>query len=103
MSADFTSIINSKRPVLIDFYEPANASSKSESAALVRVKNCLQNQVSIIKLNASKNTELIANYKISSFPTLMLFRNGKQLWRHAGFLTIGIIILKIIEKNTWDE
>lgn len=96
----FSKIINSNRLVLIDFHEPESHSCRLLEPSLEQVKNCLEKRISIVKIDASKNHELASDYKITSFPTMLLFRKGKQLWRHAGVLSMAEIIGKIIEKYT---
>ncbi|MGH2664687.1 thioredoxin family protein [Flavobacterium sp.] len=102
MSVKLSTIINSKRLVLIDFHKPTCDSSQSLLPVLERVQNCLQKRVVIVKVNVNKNKQLAENYCVTNFPTLMLFRNGKQLWIHSGYLNRGSIILKIIERNHWN-
>jgi thioredoxin 1 len=98
MEAKFTKIINSERPVLIDFHKPECLSCQLLDPSLEEVKECLEKRIAIVKVNASKNQELANDYHIRNFPTMLLFRKGKQLWRHSGVLSKGEIIGKIIEK-----
>lgn len=99
MSAKFNAIINSKRPVLVDFHKPSSKSCQKLEPVLEQVKDCLEKRISIVKVNADKNAGLAENYEVSDYPTLLLFRNGKQLWRQSGVLGKEEIIGKIIEKN----
>lgn len=94
----FSTIINSSRPVLIDFHAPESHSCRLLDPSLEQVKNCLEKRISIVKVDATKNKELVTDYNITSFPTMLLFRKGKQLWRHTGVLSKAEIIGKIIEK-----
>jgi thioredoxin 1 len=98
MDSIFTKIINSSRPVLIDFHKPENHYCQLLEPFLEQVKNCLEKRISIIKVDAGKNQQLATEYNIINFPTMLLFRKGKQLWRHSGVLNKAEIIGKIIEK-----
>ena len=66
---------------------------------LKQVKDSLGERVSIIKIDVDKNQELAAKYQIRGVPTMMLFQNGKQLWRQSGVLSKEEII-EVILKNS---
>ena len=39
-----------------------------------------------VKVDVDKHKEIAAYYQIQSVPTLMIFKNGKQLWRQSGVM-----------------
>ena len=46
-----------------------------------------------------KNQELAAQFQVRGVPTMVLFQNGKQIWRQSGVLTKDEIIRAIIGKS----
>jgi thioredoxin 1 len=42
---------------------------------------------------------MASQYQVRGVPTMMLFQNGKQLWRQSGVLSKEEIIQTIIEKS----
>ena len=66
---------------------------------LKEVKDQLGDSVSIIKIDVDKNQELAAMQQVRGVPTMMLFQNGKQLWRQSGLLSKEEIIKNILEKS----
>ncbi len=97
--ADFTTIINSPRPVLVDFFATWCGPCQMLAPILKEVKDELGDAVSIIKIDVDKNQQLATQFRVRGVPTLMLFQNGKQLWRQSGVLSRQEII-KIIQNNS---
>ncbi len=95
----FSEIINQPKPVLIDFYAEWCGPCKMMAPILKQVKDNLGDRVSIIKIDVDKNQELAAKYQVKGVPTLMLLKNGKQLWRQSGVLQKDEIISIIISNN----
>ena len=95
----FSEIINQPIPVLIDFYADWCGPCKMMAPILKQVKDNLGERVSIIKIDVDKNQELAAKYQVRGVPTLMLFKNGKQLWRQSGVVQKDEIINIIISNS----
>jgi thioredoxin 1 len=84
MSAKFHSIINSNKPVLVDFYADWCAPCKQVPAILKEVKDALKESVRIIKVNVDRNPLIATKYQIRSLPTVMIFKNGEAKWIGMG-------------------
>lgn len=97
--SSFSKIINQDKPVLIDFHAEWCGPCKMMAPILKQVKDNLGDRVSIIKIDVDKNQELASKYQVRGVPTLMLFKNGKQLWRQSGVLQKDEIINVIINNN----
>jgi thioredoxin 1 len=50
------------------------------------VKSELSDDVKIIKIDVDKNQSVAAKYQVRGVPTMILFKNGKPLWRQSGVL-----------------
>ncbi len=84
--SNFSEIINQDKPVLVDFFAEWCGPCKMQSPILKDVKEALQDQVSIIKIDVDKNQSIATKFQVRGVPTLMIFKNGKQLWRQSGVL-----------------
>ncbi|WP_272023991.1 thioredoxin [Olleya namhaensis] len=82
----FSEIINQETPVLVDFFGSWCGPCKMMNPILREVKENLGDRVSIIKIDVDKNQPLAAKYQVRGVPTMILFKNGKQVWRQSGVL-----------------
>lgn len=97
--SNFNTIINSDKPVLVDFFATWCGPCKMLSPILKEVKDNLGDRISIIKIDVDKNQQVAAQYQVRGVPTMILFQNGKQLWRQSGVVDKNTIIKTIIEKS----
>jgi thioredoxin 1 len=98
MNKSFDQIINSDKPVLIDFFATWCGPCQVLGPILKEVKDSLGERVSIIKVDVDKNQELATMQQVRGVPTMILFQNGKQLWRQSGVLFKEEIVKNILDK-----
>ena len=95
MKSSFSNIINSEKPVLLDFHADWCGPCKILSPILKQVKNELGDSIKIVKIDVDKNQALAEKYQVRGVPTMILFKNGKLLWRQSGVLQKHEIISTI--------
>jgi thioredoxin 1 len=95
----FNEIIQSGKPVLVDFFAEWCGPCKMMTPILKDVKNEVGESASIIKVDVDKNPQAAREYQVQGVPTLILFKNGKPLWRQSGVVPRAGLV-EVIKKFT---
>ena len=82
--SSFREIIQSDKPVLVDFTATWCGPCKMMAPILHEVKSAMGDKITIIKIDVDKNPEVSGQFQVQSVPTLIIFRKGEVKWRQSG-------------------
>ena len=94
--AEFEQLVNQGR-VLVDFFSSTCGPCKMLSFVLNDVDKTCGDKVSILKVDFDKNQDLVDQYGVTGYPTLILLQDGVELKRVSG-LQQKPLIIKMIEE-----
>ena len=77
-------VLQSKEPVLVDFWGPQCKPCLALMPAVERFENDYAGKLKVAKVNAVENRMLCARLKVLGLPTFLFYKEGKEVNRLTG-------------------
>lgn len=87
--ATFKDILNTEKPVLVDFAAEWCGPCKVQKPILKQLVSKMGSKARVVTIDVDKNKSIASKYKVMSVPTLAIFKRGKMVWREAGVKQLG--------------
>ena len=95
----FGEVINSEKPVLVDFSAEWCGPCKMMAPILKELKDAMKDTITIIKIDVDKNPRVAQAYQVQGVPTLIIFQKGIIKWRQSGVVPAKQL-QQVIKANT---
>ena len=98
LPSNFEELLEShEKPILVDFWAEWCPPCKMLNPIITQIAKDWKERVTVIKINIDEKNEIASRYGISSIPTLILFKNGKEVKRSLGAMSLVSL------KNTYEQ
>jgi thioredoxin 1 len=94
----FKELINSEKPVLVDFYADWCGPCKAMSPVIQEVAKATQGKARVIKVDIDKSVQAAQAYQVQAVPTFIIFKKGSIIWRHSGMIDKNSL-LNVLTQN----
>ena len=87
----FKELINSNKPVLVDFHATWCGPCKMMAPIFSQASNQLEPRVILAKVNTESSQAIASQYGIRSIPSILIFKNGKEISRQSGAMDLNTL------------
>lgn len=84
--------------VLVDFFATWCGPCKMQAPVLEELKED-RSDVKVVKIDVDQETEIAREYGVMSIPTLILFKDGKEVAKNVGFMPKELLVQWINEQT----
>ena len=84
---EFNELLKSDKKVMINFYAEWCAPCKKMGPYIIKMQEEMKDKTTIVRLDADKNKTMVDALKLDGLPAIILYENGKEVWRNIGYIT----------------
>ena len=88
-------VLEQKGVVVVDFWAPWCGPCNTQGPIVENVANKMENKAKVYKMNVDENSVIAQRFKIRAIPTIMIFKNGKQVYSKEGVHDESTLVQKI--------
>jgi thioredoxin len=84
---EYGELIKSDKKVMVNFFAEWCAPCKKMAPFITKMQTDYKDKVVIVRLDADKNKTIVEELKLDGLPVIIIYENGKEIWRNVGFLS----------------
>lgn len=83
--------------ILVNFFTSWCGTCNVLKPELEKFSATLPHFYPIVDVNLERDSHIISSFQIKTMPTLILFKEGKEIWRHVGLINANQLTREIGE------
>lgn len=91
----YSEIISSQPVVLVEFYATWCPHCQKMMPVVAQVKSSLEGRAAVYQLDIDQNQQTAEDAGADTIPTFILYRDGKEVWRHSGEIEESVLSSKV--------
>ncbi len=92
---DYKETINSSGLVLVEFYATWCSHCKHMMPLMEEVKKKIVGMAEVFQYDIDENEKIADDENVQTLPTFILYKDGKEVWRHSGEMTEEQLISQV--------
>ncbi len=92
---NYQEIIKSSPVVLVEFYASWCPHCQRMMPIVAQIKELLEGKVMVYQYDIDDNQDLANSENVQSIPTFIVYKDGKEMWRHSGELAAETLLANI--------
>lgn len=91
----YTELVNRPGTQLVEFYATWCPHCRRMMPVVEQVKELLDGRAEVTQLDIDQNEDAASEAKAESVPTFIIYRDGAEMWRHAGEIDGEVLLGKV--------
>lgn len=91
----YSEIISSQPVVVVEFYATWCPHCQKMMPVVAQVKSSLEGRAAVYQLDIDQNQQAAEAAGADTIPTFILYRDGKEVWRHSGEIEEAVLSSKV--------
>lgn len=91
----YTEAINQAPVVLVEFYASWCPHCQRMMPIVEQVRELLGDKTPVVQLDIDENKETANEAGVESIPTFIVYKNGREEWRHSGEIDGNALLAKV--------
>lgn len=92
---DYNEIINGNDVVLVEFYASWCPHCRRMMPVIEQVKKQLDGKAQVHQFDIDENKSLASQQEVDTIPTLIIYKDGREVWRHAGETDVDTLLHQV--------
>ncbi len=89
--------ISAEKAILVNFFTSWCGTCNVLKPELEKFSDTIPHSYPIVDVNLERDSHIISKFHIKTMPTLILFKEGKEIWRHVGLINANQLSREIGE------